>query len=32
MCGNIVIGKNAPFVCPVCKKPQEYFEIKNENY
>ena len=31
-CGNIVIGKNAPFVCPVCKKPQAYFEIKNENY
>ena len=31
-CGHIVIGKNAPKVCPVCNHPQSYFEIKAENY
>ena len=31
-CGHIVIGKNAPKVCPVCNHPQSYFEIKKENY
>ena len=31
-CGHIVIGKEAPKVCPVCAHPQSYFEIKNENY
>ena len=31
-CGHIVIGKNAPEVCPVCAHPQSYFEIKAENY
>ena len=31
-CGNIVIGKEAPKVCPVCAHPQSYFEIKAENY
>jgi len=31
-CGHIVIGKNAPEVCPVCAHPQAYFEIKAENY
>lgn len=31
-CGHIVIGKNAPEVCPVCEHPQAYFEIKPENY
>ena len=31
-CGNVYIGKTAPQVCPVCKKPQAYFEIKAENY
>lgn len=31
-CGHIVIGKNAPLVCPVCSHPQSYFELKNENY
>lgn len=31
-CGHIVIGKNAPEVCPVCQHPQAYFEIKAENY
>ena len=31
-CGHIVIGKEAPEVCPVCAHPQAYFEIKAENY
>ena len=31
-CGHIVIGKDAPNVCPVCNHPQSYFEIKAENY
>ncbi len=31
-CGHIVIGKQAPNVCPVCNHPQSYFEIKAENY
>ena len=31
-CGQIVIGKEAPKVCPVCAHPQSYFEIKKENY
>ena len=31
-CGHIVVGKNAPNVCPVCAHPQSYFEIKAENY
>ncbi len=31
-CGHIVIGKQAPEVCPVCAHPQSYFEVKAENY
>ena len=31
-CGHIVVGKEAPEVCPVCNHPQSYFEIKAENY
>lgn len=31
-CGHIVIGKEAPEVCPVCNHPQAYFEIKATNY
>ena len=31
-CGHIVIGKQAPEVCPVCDHPKSYFEIKAENY
>lgn len=31
-CGHIVVGLEAPTVCPVCKHPQAYFEIKEENY
>ena len=31
-CGHIVVGKNAPKVCPVCSHPQSYFERKASNY
>lgn len=31
-CGHIVIGKQAPEICPVCAHPKAYFEIKAENY
>lgn len=31
-CGNVHIGKKAPEVCPVCKHPQAYYELKAENY
>ena len=31
-CGHIVIGTEAPDVCPVCFHPQAYFEINAENY
>ncbi len=31
-CGHVVIGKEAPEICPVCDHPQAYFEIKAENY
>lgn len=31
-CGHVVVGKNAPAVCPVCKHPQAFMELKAENY
>ena len=31
-CGHIVIGKEAPVMCPVCAHPQSYFELRSENY
>lgn len=31
-CGHIVIGPKAPELCPVCKHPKAYFQIKAENY
>ena len=31
-CGHIVIGKEAPKVCPVCAHPQAYFEVSEKNY
>ena len=31
-CGHIVVGKEAPEVCPVCNHPQSYFEVHAENY
>ena len=31
-CGHIIVGKKAPELCPVCKHPKAYFQIKAENY
>ena len=31
-CGHIVVGNEAPEVCPVCSHPQSYFEVRAENY
>ncbi|MDD6727933.1 MAG: rubrerythrin family protein [Eubacteriales bacterium] len=31
-CGHIVIGKEVPNMCPVCKHPKAYFKLKAENY
>lgn len=31
-CGHIVVGTNAPEVCPACAHPQSYFELRAENY
>lgn len=31
-CGHIVVGKQAPEMCPVCAHPQAYFHLKAENY
>ena len=31
-CGHLVIGKKAPEVCPVCRHPKAYFEVRTENY
>ena len=31
-CGHIVVGTEAPEICPVCAHPQSYFEIHAENY
>lgn len=31
-CGHIVVGKQAPALCPTCNHPQAYFQILVENY
>ena len=31
-CGHIVVGTNAPELCPTCAHPQSYFELHAENY
>ena len=31
-CGHIVIGTEAPEVCPTCDHPRAYFEVHAENY
>ena len=31
-CGHLVVGTKAPELCPVCKHPQAYFEVRQENY
>ncbi|MCH5178056.1 MAG: rubrerythrin family protein [Prevotellaceae bacterium] len=31
-CGHLVIGKQAPEVCPVCDHPKAYFQLLAQNY
>ena len=31
-CGHLVVSTKAPKVCPVCKHPEAYFEVRKENY
>lgn len=31
-CGHIHVGEEAPALCPVCKHPQSYFELKTSNW
>ena len=31
-CGHIVVGTEAPEVCPVCNHPQAYFEVREKSY
>ena len=31
-CGHIVVGTEAPEICPVCAHPKAYFEIREINY
>ena len=31
-CGHIVVGTEAPEVCPTCNHPRAYFEVHAENY
>ena len=31
-CGHIVLSTKAPDVCPICKHPQSFFEVHEENY
>ena len=31
-CGHIVVGTEAPEICPTCAHPKAYFEIHAENY
>lgn len=31
-CGHIVVGEQAPEICPTCAHPQSYFEVNAENY
>ena len=31
-CGHIVVGTEAPEICPTCAHPRAYFEVHAENY
>ena len=31
-CGHVCVGTTAPDVCPVCKHPKSFFEVRSENY
>lgn len=32
VCGNLVMGKEAPEVCDVCGHPQSYFQVQESNF
>ena len=32
VCHYVAEGDKAPEVCPVCKHPRAYFEVRKENY
>ena len=31
-CGHVYVGKKALEICPVCKHPKSYMEVKADNY
>ncbi len=31
-CGHIVVGTEAPKICPVCQHPQTFFEVYGDNF
>ena len=31
-CGHLIVGEEAPDVCPTCDHPKAYFEVHAENY
>ena len=31
-CGHLIVGTEAPELCPTCAHPQSYFEVHAENY
>lgn len=31
-CGHIVVGKEAPEICPICAHPKAYFELHKTNF
>ena len=31
-CGHVSVGEKAPKVCPVCKHPESYMELRSTNY
>ncbi len=31
-CGHIIVGEQAPEICPTCAHPQSFFELHAENY
>ncbi|PVX55138.1 rubrerythrin [Hallella colorans] len=31
-CGHIIVGKNAPEICPVCNHPQSFYQLAARNY
>ena len=31
-CGHLAMGRKAPEICPACAHPQNYFEVRRQNY